>query len=92
MLLLTPILLPIVTKVGVDPVHFGIVMMTIVTMGVMTPPIGTAVYIVCGILETPLDEFIRESLPFFGAVLALVVVLIFIPDLVTFLPNLVYDK
>lgn len=91
-LLLTPILLPIVTKVGVDPVHFGIVMMTIVTMGVMTPPIGTAVYIVCGILETPLNEFIRESLPFFAAVLALVVVLIFIPDLVTFLPNLVYDK
>ncbi|MEO7242763.1 MAG: TRAP transporter large permease [Variovorax sp.] len=89
-LLLTPILLPIVTKLGVDPVHFGIVMMTIVTMGVMTPPIGTAVYIVCGILETPLDEYLRESLPFFAAVIALVVLLIFVPNLVTFLPNIVY--
>jgi len=89
-LLLTPILLPIVRKLGVDPIHFGILMMTIVTMGVMTPPIGTAVYIVCGILKTPLDEYIKESLPFFGAILLLVFVLIFLPDVVTFLPNLVY--
>ncbi len=91
-LLLTPILLPIVRKLGVDPIHFGILMMTIVTMGVMTPPIGTAVYIVCGILQTPLDEYLKESLPFFGAVVALVVVLIFLPDVVTFLPNLVYGR
>jgi TRAP-type C4-dicarboxylate transport system permease large subunit len=91
-LLLTPILLPIVRKLGVDPIHFGILMMTIVTMGVMTPPIGTAVYIVCGILKTPLDEYLKESLPFFGAVIALVVALIFLPEVVTFLPNLVYGR
>ncbi|MEO8408968.1 MAG: TRAP transporter large permease [Propionivibrio sp.] len=91
-LLLTPIFLPIVTKVGVDPVHFGIVMMTIVTMGVMTPPIGTAVYIVCGILDVPLEEYLKDSLPFFAAVILLVCVLIFLPGLVTFLPNLVYGR
>lgn len=91
-LLLTPILLPIVRKLGVDPVHFGIVMMTIVTMGVMTPPIGTAVYIVCGILETPLDEYLKESVPFFAAVLALVMLLIFVPSIVTFMPDWVYGS
>ena len=91
-LLLTPIFLPIVTKVGVDPVHFGIVMMTIVTMGVMTPPIGTAVYIVCGILDVPLEEYLKDSLPFFAAIILLVCVLIFLPGVVTFLPNLVYGR
>ncbi|MFA6844191.1 MAG: TRAP transporter large permease, partial [Sphaerochaetaceae bacterium] len=48
-LLLTPIFLPVVQQMGIDPVHFGICMMTIVTMGCMTPPVGTAIYIVCGI-------------------------------------------
>jgi len=89
-LLLTPIFLPIVTKLGVDPVHFGIIMMTIVTMGVMTPPVGTAVYIVCGILDAPLEEFLKDSWPFFAAVILLVLLLIFLPKVVLFLPNLVY--
>ena len=50
-LLLTPIFLPMVQKVGFDPVHFGILMATIVTMGVFTPPVGSAIYPVCAILE-----------------------------------------
>jgi len=89
-LLLTPIFLPIIIKMGVDPVHFGIIMMTIVTMGVMTPPVGTAVYVVCDILEVPLEEYVKESLPFFAAIILLVIVLIFLPQVVLFLPNLVY--
>jgi len=89
-LLLTPIFLPIVKKLGVDPVHFGILMMTIVTMGVMTPPVGTAVYIVCGILDVPLEEYVKESLPFFAAIILLVLILVFLPQVVLFLPNLVY--
>jgi tripartite ATP-independent transporter DctM subunit len=91
-LLLTPIFLPIITKLGVDPVHFGILMMTIVTMGVMTPPVGTAVYIVCGILDTPLEAYIKDSWPFFMAIVLLVLLLIFLPQVVLFLPNLVYGS
>ena len=89
-LLLTPIFLPVIKKVGIDPVHFGILMMTIVTMGTMTPPVGTAIYTVSQILDAPLDEFIKESLPFYGAVILLVLVMIFIPRVIMFLPNLVY--
>src|SRR6056297_1048562 len=89
-LLLTPIFLPVVRNVGIDPVHFGILMMTIVTMGTMTPPVGTAIYTVSDILDAPLDQFIRESLPFYGAVVFLVLVMIFIPKVIMFLPNLVY--
>lgn len=89
-LLLTPIFLPVVKSMGVDPVFFGILMMTIVTMGCMTPPVGTALYTVCQILDAPLEDFIKETIPFYLAVILLVIVLIFIPDVVMFLPNLVY--
>lgn len=86
-LLLTPIFLPIVQPIGVDPVHFGILMMTIVTLGSMTPPVGVAMYTVCSLLDCPVEEYIVESLPFVGAVLILVVILTLWPGLVLFVPN-----
>ncbi|WP_029008321.1 TRAP transporter large permease [Azospirillum halopraeferens] len=86
-LLLTPIFLPIVQPLGVDPVHFGILMMTIVTMGSMTPPVGVAMYTVCSLLDCPVEEYIVESLPFILAVVGLVVVLALFPGIVLFLPN-----
>ncbi|MDR3325437.1 MAG: TRAP transporter large permease, partial [Spirochaetaceae bacterium] len=61
-LLLTPIFLPMVTSVGMDPVHFGVLMATIVTLGVMTPPIGSALYTVCGIIDCPPEEYTKYSL------------------------------
>ncbi len=89
-LLLTPIFVPIITNVGIDPVHFGVMMATLLTVGVMTPPVGTACYIVCGILDCPVEEYIKASIPFFLAVLIVFAILIFFPDVVLFLPNLVY--
>ena len=89
-LLLTPIFLPMMKKVGVDPVHFGVLMATIVTMGVMTPPVGSALYTVCGILECPVEEYTKEALPFFLAVMLEMIVLVFFPNVVLFLPNLIY--
>ncbi|NDV00688.1 TRAP transporter large permease subunit [Pseudoroseicyclus sp. CLL3-39] len=86
-LLLTPILVPVVKAAGVDPVHFGILMMTIVTLGSMTPPEGVAMYTVCSILNVRVEEYMRESLPFFLAIFAVVAVLLFFPGLVLFLPN-----
>ena len=89
-LLLTPIFLPMMKKVGVDPVHFGVLMATIVTMGVMTPPVGSALYTVCGILKCPVEEYTKEALPFFLAVMLEMIVLVFFPNVVLFLPNLIY--
>lgn len=89
-LLLTPILVPIITRLGVDPVHFGLVMMTVTTLGSMTPPVGVAMYTVCGMLNCPMDEYTREAIPFIGAVLVLVVVMIFVPATVLWLPNLLF--
>jgi tripartite ATP-independent transporter DctM subunit len=89
-LLLTPILVPVIMRLGIDPVHFGMVMMTTVTLGGMTPPVGVAMYTVCGMLDCPMDEYTREALPFLGAVIALILLMVFWPGLVLFLPNLVF--
>ena len=87
-LLLTPIVLPIVQPLGVDPVHFGILMMTIVTLGGMTPPVGVAMYAVCSILDCPIEDYVKESVPFVVAILIVVTMLALLPGIVLFLPNL----
>jgi TRAP-type transport system large permease protein len=87
-LLLTPILVPIVVKAGIDPVHFGLVMMTSTTLGSMTPPVGVAMFTVCGLMRTPLDEYTKEALPLIAAVIALIFAMAFFPGIVMFLPNL----
>ena len=89
-LLLTPIFLPIVRSAGIDPVHFGVLMATIVTLGVMTPPIGSALYTVCGIIDCPVEEYTIASLPFFAAILLLLSILVFMPNLVLLIPNMVF--
>ena len=86
-LLLTPIFVPVIKSAGVDPVHFGILMMTIVTFGSMTPPVGVAMFTVCSLLDTPIEEYVKESLPFMLAILCLVLLLLFVPEIVLFLPN-----
>ena len=89
-LLLTPIFVPVIRSVGFDPVHFGILMMTVVTLGSMTPPVGVAMYTVCSLLNCKIEDYVRESLPFLAAIIALVAVLLFVPDLVLFLPRLAF--
>ena len=89
-LLLTPIFVPIVQKVGVDPMHFGILMMTIVTLGSMTPPVGVAMYTVCSLLDCRIEDYVRESVPFLAAILVLVLTLLFFPSIVLWLPNLAF--
>lgn len=89
-LILTPILLPVMQSVGVDPVVFGMIMMTCVTFGVMTPPVGTALYTVSDIMECPIEETVKYGWPFYVAVILVVAFMVFFPDAVLFLPNLVY--
>jgi TRAP-type C4-dicarboxylate transport system permease large subunit len=75
---------------GMDPVHFGVLMATIVTLGVMTPPVGSALYTVCGIIGCPPEEYTWASLPFLAAVLLEMSILVFIPQVVLFIPNLLF--
>lgn len=89
-LILTPILLPVMKNIGMDPVVFGMIMMTCVTFGVMTPPVGTALYTVSDIMGCSIEETVKYGWPFYVAVLLVVVFMVFFPDALLWLPNLVY--
>ncbi len=91
-LLFTSILLPTVKQLGVDPVHFGIVMMLVVVLGLVTPPVGVSMYTVCSILDCPLEKYLKESIPFIAAILLANLLFILFPEIVLFLPNLVFGK
>ncbi|MCU0905870.1 MAG: TRAP transporter large permease [Rhodobacteraceae bacterium] len=85
-LLLTPIFLPILTAQGHDPIHVGVLMVTIITMGSNTPPLGISMFTVCGMLNVTIREYIRGSTPFLLVMLAVFLVLALVPGLVTWLP------
>ncbi len=89
-LLLTPIFVPIVRHVGIDPVHFGILMMSIVTLGGMTPPVGVAMFAVCSLMNVKIEEYTVEAIPFVATVVGLIVLLLFTPGLVLWLPNMAF--
>lgn len=89
-LLLTPILVPVMRQLGVDLVYFGVLMVITCAIGLLTPPVGLAMYSVCSIMECSLQEYLRESWPFAVAVLILVVLLVVFPGLVTYVPNLLF--
>jgi TRAP-type transport system large permease protein len=91
-IMLTPIFLPLVTRVGVDPVHFGLIFVIAATIGNFTPPVGAALFAVCQILKCPMGQYTRESMPFLTAVSAITLVLIFVPEIVLWLPNLIFGK
>lgn len=91
LILLTPILVPVVVKLGVDPVHFGIVMVFNLTIAGVTPPLGTLMFTTCAITGTPIGRFIRASLPFYAVLFGMLFVLTYAPQLSLWLPNLKFD-
>ena len=91
-IMLTPIFLPLVRELGVDPVHFGLVFIIAVTIGNFTPPVGSAMYAVCSILRCPIGDYTRESIPFLIAVCVVTLLLIFVPEVVLFVPDLIFGK
>jgi len=87
-LLLTPIFLPIVRDIGMDPVHFGILMAIVIQIGGVTPPLGVNMYTVCSIGGVSVSAFLRESLPFFVAMLLVVLIVAVWPELSLFILSL----
>jgi TRAP-type transport system large permease protein len=87
-LLLTPIFLPIIQRIGYDPVHFGILMAILIQVGGVTPPVGVNMFTVCALSGVPVEVFLRESWPFFLTLVLLIVLLVFVPEITMFLPNL----
>ncbi|EAR51261.1 hypothetical protein OG2516_17570 [Oceanicola granulosus HTCC2516] len=90
MIILVPILLEVTRALGIDPVHFGIVLVFNTTIGSVTPPVGTVLFTVCSLTKCSIEEFTRESVPFIAALVGVLLLLTFVPPLVTFLPNLLF--
>ncbi len=90
-MLTIPIFYPIVTGLGYDPIWFGIIIVLVTQMGVITPPVGINVYVVSGIhREIPLEDIFRGALPFLIALIVGTAVLVMFPQMVLYLPELMY--
>ena len=90
-LLLTPILLPVIRGMGMDPVQFGIVMAVVIQIGGVTPPVGVNMYTVCSIANIPIQVFLKDSWIFFTTMILAVALLSVWPALSLFLPNLLLN-
>lgn len=88
MIILTPLLLPAVLNLGVNPVHFGIIVIVNIMIGGVTPPFGSMMFTVCSILKVRMVDFVKEVVPLLLALLSVLMLLTFSESLVMFLPNL----
>ena len=84
----TPILLPVVMQVGVDPVHFGIIMMLNLGMGLVTPPVGSVLFVGAAVGKIPVEQAVKTIWPFYGALLLALMLITFVPALSLTLPGL----
>ena len=91
-LMLTAILVPVAQELNVDLVHFGIIMVLTLTLGLLTPPEGAVLYIVCTIFQCTLWDFVREGWLLMLSVVVVVVLVVFWPDVALWLPNLTFGK
>lgn len=88
-LLLTPILFPVATSIGYDPYHFGIIMILNLGVGLCTPPVGTSLFAGCAIANLPIEKALKDFLPFYAAMIALLIIIITVPSLSTWLPSMI---
>lgn len=83
-----PILLPIVTALGMDPVHFGVIMVINLAIGLFTPPVGVCLFLSCGIAKISITDTIKAFIPYFVSMLVVLMIITYCEPLVMFLPNL----
>jgi TRAP transporter, DctM subunit len=91
-IILTPILLPVVVSLGVDPVHFGIIFVVTNELAFLTPPLGVNLFVVCGLTGKSLEKISVAVIPYIIALLVGMEILIFFPDLSTMLPHMLMKK
>jgi tripartite ATP-independent transporter DctM subunit len=88
LLICTPILLPVVVKFGVDPVHFGMIMIVNLGIGLITPPVGPTLFVGCAIGKVSMEEISKELWPFYGAMCVALLLVTYVPALSLWLPSL----
>ena len=87
-LILAPILMPVASSIGVDPIHFGLIMVCNLAIGFITPPLGINLFVASRIADSKMEVILKGILPFIGCMLACLTLITYIPNIVMFLPNL----
>lgn len=86
-LIFTPIFLPVAIKLGIDPVHFGIIMTFNTCIGIITPPVGNALFVGCGVGNVPIDQVVPRIVPFFLLQCLALALIVFVPEITLWLPR-----
>lgn len=89
LLILGPMLLPVAEGYGLDPVYFGVVMVVNLCIGLITPPVGNVLFVGCGLSKISMGEVVKPLLPFIGVMIVVLLLITYVPGLVTFIPNMV---
>ena len=87
-LMVAPVMMPIVASAGIDPVHFGVLFCMTCVVGLITPPVGVALYGVASVSKLPMERIFWATIPFFLSLIGGMIFLVFVPSAVTFAPNL----
>ena len=87
-IMMTPILMPLLTLYGINPLMFGIVMSFNLCIGLVTPPVGLCLFVACDIGKVSIEKISREVLPYVGGLIVTAILLVLFPQIVTWLPSL----
>jgi len=88
LLVIVPVMLPAAHALGIDPVHFGVVAVVNIMIGLVTPPYGLLLFMMVKIADVPLKDLVRETLPFLAVMIGALALITLVPSLVLFLPRL----
>lgn len=88
--ILVPVLLPVAIQIGVDPVHFGIILILNLMLGLLTPPVGMVLYVLAKVSHTPFERCVVATAPFLIPLVTVLLLLTFIPSLTMWLPTMIY--
>ena len=88
LLMMVPILLPIATQFGIDPVHFGVLCCFNLTIGLISPPVGMTLFVTANVAKVKLTALFKEVIPFVVLGYATLFLITYVPQIVTFIPNL----
>ena len=92
LLIVTPIVLPLLGSLGIDPIHFGIVLIVNMEIAFLTPPIGLNLFVLSSIAKAPLGEAIRGIVPFIAAMVGFLLLVTYVPEVSLWLPTTVFDR
>jgi C4-dicarboxylate transporter DctM subunit len=89
LVIVAPLVFPIAIKLGIDPIHLGIIMVVNMEIGMITPPVGLNLFVTSGVAGMPMMRVVRAALPFLGVLFVFLILITYVPWISTFLPNMI---